>query len=248
MREVADGWIGPLMSKEGKYIILIVDPDSGSRARLKQVALSLAEVRKAYSCGTIREGLDRAASQKDIDVAIVSERFGEERMLEFIEEAKKTDAGSGWAFMVLLKSAAQSEEMIAGGLMHGIDGFLSEPYSADNMRQMTDIAAAVKLRTSKGRKRVAVEMLLKQVSAHLDAVAFYTSKGMAAEGALKKLREAAVSLRAFKPDHEMYIEAAVQVFSSATPPKATSYRGPSERVKENLETETLKKLEEKYRS
>lgn len=235
------------MSGQERYNILIVDPDSESRGRLKQVALSLTTFNKVFTVTTIPSALGKTDSIDLIDIVIISHRFGEADIVKFIEQAKKTKRGAEWAYMAVLKCASQKSEVIASGVMGGIDGFLFEPYSANNMREMALICSQVKARNELGRKRAALTMLLQEIWKHLDAVALYRASGREASPAERKLKEGCANLKQYGEDiFEIYVEAAIEVFGAAEPPKGRTYCGISTRVKAKLEALALKKLEQKY--
>ena len=129
----------------------------------------------------------------------------------------------------------------------GIDGFLFEPYSADNMREMAEITAKIKKVNSDRRKLAAMKMILKEIAQHLDAVSFYKSQGKETTAASKKLKEACEKINKYKEEFfEMYLEAMRDVFSKISPPASSSYTGVSSRVKKKLEEQRLAELSSEY--
>ena len=235
---------------EERYNVLIVDPDSGSRGRLKQVSLSLTRFNKVFVCSSLEEALGKTDFPEAIDIVVVSTNLGEENITDFIRRAKDTRKGKEWAYMAVLKSAEQKNQIIAGGVLGGLDGFLFEPYSADNMREMAEITAAVKHRNALGRKRAAIGMIMREVVSHFDAFAFYRSKGKEGVMPLKRIRDALSGLPDIASDKEIYaiyVDVACEIFSNALPPAEKAYQGVSQRVRERLEAQALQKLEEKYR-
>lgn len=237
------------MASDDRYNILIVDSDSLSRGKLKQVALALTSFNKVTAVASLAEGLSKTETPEQIDIVVISNRFGEEDLSRFVQEAKKTRRGKEWAYMLVLQSVEQQNQVIAGGVLNGIDGFLFEPYSAENMREMAEITAHVKLRNEASRKKAAMAMILKEILGHLDAVAFFRSCRRESAVATRKFRESCAALKSMKDEnYEAYVETAIEIFGSANLPASKAYSGVSQRVREKLEAKDIEDLERRYRS
>ncbi len=236
------------MATSDRFNVLIVDPDSASRNRLKQVALALTTFQKVQQSTNLNDALIRGESSHELyDVIVMSYLFPTEEINKFIKDAKKTKQGSEWAFVTVLRSADQQNEIIANSVISGIDGFLFEPYSADNLREMAELTAKVKKQNSDKRKRIAMRILLTEVAGHVDALAFYRSKGKESASATKKMNDACDRLGNFKNENfELYVDEMINVFGSMPPPANASYTGVSLRVKKRLEEKRLAQLEAEY--
>ncbi len=236
------------MATSDRFNLLIVDPDTASRGMLKQVALSLTTFNKTYNCNNLEEALDRGKTGEAVDIIILSYRFNIDDISNFIKEAKKTPKGEDWAFIAVQKNASKENSNIANSVVMGIDGFLFEPYSADNMREMAEITSKIKKVSSDRRKLAAMKMILNEIAQHLDAVSFYKSQGKDTAVASKKLKEACDKITKYKDEFfEMYIEVMTNVFGNMAPPATSSYIGASTRVKKKLEEQRLAKLSSEYK-
>ncbi len=133
-------------------------------------------------------------------------------------------------------------------MISGFDGFLFEPYSADNLREMAEITSRVKHQSEIARQKTALLMILSDISEHIDAVAFYMSQQKDRGVALKKLRAAAVRLEKFSTPElkALYYEAAMNFFEKVPPPPSAAYTGVSQRVKARMQAKMAKKLEGNY--
>lgn len=237
------------MAGEERYNILIVDPNGESRGKLKQVALSLPRFNKVFVASSLAEALAKTDSPDHVDIVVVSRSFGMEAIISFMREAKATRRGKEWAYMAVVRVESQNNETVASGVVDGLDGFLFEPYSADNMREMAEITAAVKNRNEIARRKAAMSMVLVEVIEHLDAVAFYRSKKRDYHIAFRRLEESSERLKRFKEEYaEIYLEALLDAFGGIEAPALTSYHGVSTRVRERLEVRTLEKFDQKYKS
>ncbi|MCB0324859.1 MAG: hypothetical protein KDD69_14850 [Bdellovibrionales bacterium] len=234
------------MAGTDRFNILIIDPDSGSRGNLKQAALALTQFHKVYATATLKEAIGKTDAPESIDVLFISYRFDAEDIAAFIDQAKQTKRGKDWAYCAVLKASEQKNDVIAGSVIGGIDGFLFEPFSADNLREIAEVTAKVKLQNELKRKQAAMQVLLKEISAHLDAVAFYKKRGRDPRAAMRKLAEAASSLEKFKGNtFAAYVEAATEYFGNVPPP-ISEYTGASQRVRARMEERMLRELEDQY--
>lgn len=233
-----------------RFDILIIDPDTQSRGQLKQAALCLPTFKKVFFAGNLEEALARTGSHENVDVVVMSNKFPFEEISGFIASAKGTPKGTEWAFVSLLKAADRTSKVVADSMMVGIDGFLLEPYSADNLKEMAELTNRVRLRNADSRKRGVLKMLLQEIRDHLDALAFYTSQGRAAPLARQKLADSCEQMKTLVgKDFNMavYTELASEVFENAIPNQANAYRGVSSRVKAKLQAKQLKRLEDQYK-
>jgi response regulator RpfG family c-di-GMP phosphodiesterase len=235
------------MTTSDRFNILIVDPDTSSRGRLKQVAMSLTTFNKVYVCNNLAEGLEKSKLGEQIDVVVLSYSFGINEVATFVKEAKSSPKGQEWAYVSVLKSASEQHDTIANHVVIGIDGFLFEPYSADNLKEMAEVTAKIKKLNSDKRKLAAMKMLLKEIAKHIDAVSFYKSQKKEVPSATKKLHDACEKLKKYREEYyEIYLEAMIDVFQKMTPPQNNLYTGVSLRVKQKLEQKRLVELETEY--
>jgi response regulator RpfG family c-di-GMP phosphodiesterase len=236
------------MSTSDRFNILIVDPDPKSRSTLKDAALSLTSFNKVLFSKNIEEALQFGSGVDQIDVVTLSYRLTMEEISDFIKEVKKTSGGKRWAFITVLKSSDQQNEVIAENMLNGIDGFLFEPYSADNLREMAEVTAKVKFKNEQARLKGALEMYIREVSIHLDAVAFYAAQQRPSVIAKNKLTESCTKLKKFtKENWDIYTSVLSDVLTNVLPPEGIQYQGVSRRVRERMKAKMMKDLESQYK-
>jgi CheY-like chemotaxis protein len=230
-----------------RFNVLIVDPDSSSRGNLKQAAMALTTFNKVYIAGSLDEAFGKTGGGESIDVLTLSYRFELSAICKFVERAKQTPRGEGWAYIAVLKASDQNNKAIADGVVGGINGFLLEPYSADNLRQVAEVTGKIKAQNEMKRVKAAIAMLLKEIVKHLDAVAMYKAKGKNPVAAYRRLRESCKSLQQFNgPMYDAYVEACAEILGNLPPPALANYSGVSERVKKRMEAKALEELEKQY--
>ncbi len=231
-----------------RYNILIIDPDPKSRSMLKDTAMALPSFKKVLFCNSLEDAINFGDGSDAIDVVTVSYRFSGEDVSDFITKVKKTPRGKEWAFINVMKTKHQENEIVAESMLNGLDGFLFEPYSADNLREMAEVTAKIKLRNELARKKGALELFLQEVSKHLDAVALYASQKRVSVIAKNKLTTSCSKLRRFKSeDKELYTEVLTNIFSSAPPSLVNQYQGASKRVRERMKMKLMTELENEYK-
>lgn len=234
-------------SQPTRFNVLIVDPESESRGKLKQAALSLGKFHKVHVVSTLSEGHSKAESGESIDVVFISYRFEREESQAFIKACKSTKQGEGWAFILVLKAGEQKNEVIADAVMNGANGFLFEPYSADHLQEIAELTARVKMENADKRKMAALKMLLQEVTDHLDAVSALKAAGRDPKIAQKKFHDACKKLGDMRAkDAALYYSVLEDVFTHAPLRGGDSYSGVSKRVRARLAKKHMKQLEERY--
>ncbi len=230
-----------------RFNVLIVDPDSASRGKLKQAALSLGKFNKVHTTSSTDEALGKTDGVDVIDVVFISYRFSEQQIKEFIAKCKTSKAGAEWAFILVVQAAGQSNEAVANALLGGANGFLFEPYAADDLRAIAELTAQVKSENEDRRKRAAAMILFAEVISHVDAMAVLQAKGRDIKMAKKRLEEKSKALANLKKtDPTIFIESAIEAFGKAPLVGGNRYSGVSKRVKAKLEQQLLKELDTKY--
>jgi CheY-like chemotaxis protein len=231
-----------------RYNVLIVEPEGESRGKLKQTAMALTLFNKIHSVSSLTEVLERRIPHEHIDIVVLSYHFSQDDIWKFIEQAKAAPWGEDWAYVLVLKSSEQKSENIASSMIGGVDGFLLEPYSADSLREMAQIAATVKDKNERRRKKMALKVLLKEISGHLDALAFLHAYGKDGGRAERQMKQCCENLtKLCHEDMELYTESLLEVFEDLPLLVNTSYRGVSKRVRDKFEEHMMREIEERYR-
>jgi DNA-binding NarL/FixJ family response regulator len=143
----------------------IIDGDVTARIRLKQAMGSVALFGRTDLAAGTREAVTRIAAAA-YDYAVIFVSLGLTKDL-----TRSRDA----AFVLVAASGAQDSSSLAACMVYGADGFLFEPYSVDQLVEITQLAAKVKGERAEKRERVAFSLLLKEVLQQLDMVAFRKS-------------------------------------------------------------------------
>lgn len=230
-----------------RFNVLILDPESSSRGKLKQAALSLGKFNKVHTTSTAQEALLKTDGIDSVDVVFVSYRLSEDEIHEFIKKCKASKAGSDWAFILVVKATEQSNEKVANALLRGANGFLFEPYAADDLRAIAELTAKVKSENDERRRKTAALLLFNDVIPHIDAMAILRQNKRDTKVARRRLEEKAKALESLKKnDPALFIESAIEAFEKAPVAGAKNYNGVSQRVRERMEKRALSEIDAKY--
>lgn len=234
-----------------KFSAWVIDRDMDARMRLKQATNSVptfGQVKLVNSLEDSQKGLEQSPH---VDVIFMSHRFGQDQITDFIRKAKSTKGGMDSAYILVLQTADQDSNTVAQNVLIGADGFLLEPYSVDNLVEITALADRVKRERSMEREQAALKFLVEDVIKQVDRVAFIKSCGFDVGRNLKKLKDmCSVFYDLQSESKEVYYEIAIDLFMNAplpvTPQK--NYKGVSDRVKKKMEAKLLAEMEEQERA
>lgn len=229
----------------GSYDALVIEPDLDSRMRLKAAMTSVPAFKQSFQVGKVREGQQKIdTSQRPIDVVFISYRFPEEEVSEFIQYAKAAPMAQDAAFILIKRSQDQQSTSVASSVLAGADGLLFEPFSVDQLVEITRIASKVKKERSAAREEGALKFLLLDVINQIDQVAYLKACDYETGSSMKKLKEmCAVFANLSSESKEVYNRIAIEAFESAPVPKMVfqrkKYTGASSRVQKRMEKKTL---------
>jgi len=236
------------MATSDRFNVLIVEPDSGTRAKLKHAVLALTTFHKLTTVSTIDEALSNAEHGfEKIDVVLLSRSFSIDQIIEFIQKSRATKRGCEWAYISICSAKKKDNEEVVDSFIEGVDGFLQEPYSADDLRQIAEIADRVRLMNEEKRKRAAMLEGLREMLEHIDAIATYSSCAQDTTTPWCKLIDAKDKIDKYRKQYfEIYISMLIEETAKATPSPVKIYSGPSQRIKQRIKEKTLTKLDSTY--
>lgn len=225
---------------------IICDPDLDSRMRLKQATASVVEFGEVLQAGSVRDATTRLA-EVPTDVVFVSHRYGTQAA-DFIAKAR-TFASTRDATFIMLLPNTNGQSAIAQHMLHGIDGFLFEPYSVDSLVEITRLAARLKRERALARERVALSLMIQELINQFDVVTSLKAEQMDYGRSWSRLASTAAALRNLSPETlAVYYELAIKQFGEVplpkTPPPKRAYSGASTRVKKKLEEKRQSELEQ----
>lgn len=236
------------MHKPVRYNALIIDPDLDTRMRLKAATTSVVEFGKVHLITSISETSRKLeAGGEAVDVMFLSYRFERADIAAFIKSAKETKTAQDAAYVLVLQTKEQDSQTVAENVMIGADGLLFEPYSVDQLVEITALAARVKKERSDAREAAALKFLLKDVMHQIDLIAYLKSVGYDVGRGIRRFKQMCEVFRTLEGNSkEVYYNLAVDMFSEAPFPKKIyqkTYKGASSRVKKKMEQKLIEELE-----
>lgn len=231
-----------------KFNAIVADPDIDTRMRLKQATTAVVQFEEVSQANSLKEVLVKLGAGGKWDVVFVSQRFGEEEIKTLVTEAKQTKGGQDSAYVLVLKSGNQDKATMGAQMLSGADGFLFEPYSVDQLVEITELSARVKKEREEIRQKIGFTLLITDFMTQLDTCAYLKSLDYGLSRSLEKLREMGHQLHTIPESKKQALhEVIVKLFSEAAPPKAMfqgkAYSGASERVKKKLADKILLEAE-----
>lgn len=232
-----------------KLRVLIIDGnDLDMRMRLKHSITSTAEFGECLHVASTREALSTIESADTAtNIVFISYHFNAHAIKEFAGHARQIPKAQDSALVMILASGSTKETTLAESMMAGIDGFLLEPFSTDDLVKVTKLAGRVSKEKSTTREYVALKMLVRDQIRLLDAV-YCLKRGSIdstqTEEKLKALGEKLPELP--QTSIEMYYSLLIDCCERSMIPIAipkNPYQGKSERARRKVDQMLISNLE-----
>jgi len=222
-----------------RFEAVIIDPEMATRMRLKQMCASVVNFGKVTPTGTFNEGLQKCNGDQRIDVVFMANRLGQEGVADFVKQAKASTHGQDAAYILVLSANNSDGGTIAQSMMIGADGVLFEPFSVDQLVEITGLAARVRKERSGAREEAALRFLLQDIMTQINLIAFSKSCGFETGTAVKHFKQVCSVLSTLEGESiERYNRLCVDMFEEAPMPKELlarkKYGGSSSRVKKKM--------------
>lgn len=131
------------MSNPNRLNSLFVTPDTNARYRLKSATTILPEFGDTLSCATFGEA-HKILAQGNSDILFISSRLPQEDLNLFLKESQQAREEHGIAVVLILPESQNSGATVSRNLIGGVDGVLTEPFSAESLCETAKTAEGVK--------------------------------------------------------------------------------------------------------
>ncbi len=177
-----------------------------------------------------------------LDLIFISYEFPREEVLRFIREGKDRAAAENAAFVMLFAGNENKDSRISEGLLAGVDGFLFEPFSCDDLVGMGALAAKIKQQRTATRETLSIRFILKDLIRLVDVFARLTTIGSDTTKVLQRLLAINAAVEAFQPESKQaYFDQIVDAFTLQLVPDPALQRLKKEGIRSKR---LLKKLGE----
>lgn len=229
-----------------KYQAMIIDHDLDRRMRLRQFTTTIPSYGHVQQCNSVHEASSVVKEGlSHLDVIFIAHGEEESDLVNFLREAKETKASQDAAFILVFKTKPNDTSEIANYIQMGMDSFLFEPYSVNSLNEITELSARVKCERTVAREKLAHTLLVTDLIAQIDLVAFLKSAGTVVGKSSARLHEMSAGLKALTAESlQRYYDVAIRLFMEAPVPKkmfqVKKYGGVSNRVRERMEKKLMK--------
>lgn len=216
--------------------------------RLKSATSSVTQFGTISLCATIRDAAGKLGGSERIDVIFISFKIDRNDLIQFIKDAKATKCAEDAAYVLVLGGQNQDATTVATTVMLGGDGFLFEPYSVDQLVEITNLAAKVRKERADTREKMAISMIVQDLMKQIDLLAYLRALGYESGSSTKKFKEKCQFVTSLSPENlAIYYDLAIQLFSDAPLPskalKPENYKGVSSRVKKKMAEKVIAEVE-----
>lgn len=201
---------------------LIINPDIGSRARLREVLKNAVYKVSLNYLQNVREVSDKSGDMGELDIVLVSMKLGENGVREFVHALKNAGKGTP-TFIVTLES--QSPDLVSkvtSLYLDGVEGFISEPYSSEDLIQLLSTIKQKKesLDTTVKQKKT-LQFLFGEARRCTDVLRkCYLVEKQPPAAVIKESRSLIASNKTlFEQNPELYAEMLIDTFEKVQPPK-----------------------------
>jgi|GEM_PF-5141674 len=228
---------------EKKLSTLLLDNDLDTRMRLRH-ALSLnPDFGRDIQTNSFDEALDVLNKQQDsVDlVFIANTNLAFHDIQLFIAEARVLSGAHDAAFVLVFSSYGGKDELISQVYELGADSYIFEPYSADDLCRMANVAVRIGPRRLIDREMLSIEPIVREMVKLINLMHRLTIMNCSIEKSMERLRVMGRRLASFQEESkEAYFEYIEEVLPlEAAPDQARKeIRGSevkSTRLKKRLE-------------
>jgi response regulator of citrate/malate metabolism len=222
---------------------LVVEPDNNARIRIKTAIQAVPMFTKCQTSANFQEAQSRLDSDP-YDVIFLSHHLPKEKVHDFVTTAKQKQNSEASALILVLPAQASGD--IIKDLLTGADGMLVEPYSVDQLTEITRIAQKVKKENQERKEKLAVKMLVKDLTFFMDLAA--RAKGLNVDPvmAIRALRKLGSAINTFNDAKRAFFHE--EFFTLATDKDASAKRqivpkSPSARIRKIYEEKVKSELQ-----
>jgi response regulator RpfG family c-di-GMP phosphodiesterase len=238
---------------ERKISTLLLDNDLDARMRLRH-ALSLnsdfGKDIQTTSCEEALAALNRENDSVDL-VFIANTNLEFNDIQSFIEQARALSGAHDAAFVLVFSTYGGKDELISQVYELGADSYIFEPYSADDLCRMANVAIRVGPRRLIDREMLSIEPLVREMVRLINLVHRLTLMNCCVDKTMERLRMLGARLASFQDESkEAYFEYIEEVlpFESAPDQSRDEMKGTevkSTRLKRRLEAALLSAAEKR---
>lgn len=203
-------------------IFLIVNPELGSRSRLREVIKTSVYHAHIDLAHDVKEAVAKLELNKDIDVVMVSHSIGEEAIRALVVSAAEKCSPVPPSYIVTIeKISHKTMSKVTDLYLEGVSGFITEPYSVSDLSSLLE-----KVREQRGklsaevRQKKAIKFLILESIKHINQLSLIARDKESERGPLlREMKEASETLKVLQAKNpDLFAEVMVDAFSQVQAP------------------------------
>ena len=231
-----------------KYEVLVVDPETERRNRLKQSLIAAGGFGDLLQLTSKEDMLHKLKFITRLDIAFVSIDVSVKDFSDLVK-ASRDSKDSDTCFVIVLQESQRTETTIASYTAAGADGFLQEPFSVDAVRDISSVASGLRAERRAARERASIQVLANKMIEHVNTITMLKRLGSPTILATRALKESCKVLETMDPEALARAQDIIaSVFEAAPCPpdimKEIEYAGPSKFVRKRLAERLIAKMKE----
>lgn len=192
---------------------LIVDEAVNSRNRLRQAVIASSPFIEVRVALTVRDALDIATEMNATHLFLSSELLkthGDDFLTKFATLEGKV------SYIMVLQGEQRAPAVIIERFANGVDGFILDPYSAEDIRLVLEQTKEIQGKDTSLRRDAAIRFLLKGSTRLIDQAAVLKLSGKGLGEMTRDIRRQREALERLKPeDNDKYFDMIYNAFQNA---------------------------------
>lgn len=222
-----------------KYQVAVLDTNNERRNRLK-VALGAAGDYGDLSPFNSKDVFIEALPNFEVlDIAFISIDFSVPDFKELVRANRSGSKDTDTCFVVMLQQAQKSKETLATFTAAGADGFLLEPFSVDEAREISHVATGLRTERRLAREIASYQAVAKSLVEQVDNLALLKRLNAPLGVALRAIRQTCGMFDTLEGESLDRAQRVVFAAFEAAPParnvlEELEYAGPSKFVRKRM--------------
>jgi len=209
--------------------ILLIDGQTASRAQIREILKNVVFKLQLEYASNFKQALEIMEGEERLHSVIVSSLDDKSSLVEFLEKARSTPVGGATNYLIALRSTHQDSSYVADLYLHGVQGFICQPFSADEFSHLLQSSAQStgKEEVDEEKTQRTLEFLIANAMRIVDLMAQQLISGKKRSGyLLKELQEVTQSLVKMNESigQQVYEDLLIDCFQKAKPSGRTVAR------------------------
>lgn len=222
-----------------KYQVAVLDPNNERRNRLKTALGAAGDYGDLSQFNSKASFIEALPNFEVLDIALISFDFPVADFKELVRINRAASKDGDTCFVLMLQGSQKTKEIVAAFTAAGADGFLLEPFSVDEAREISHVAQGLRKERRLTREIASYKSVAKKLVGQIDNLAMLKRVKAPLGVAIREIRESCrmfESLEGESLDRAQRIVFAAFEEAKAAPNvlKEIQYAGPSKFVRKRM--------------